>query len=430
MPQYRASAPSSRATAVQPRERAEESPHAAQQGVARASLGRVGGVEARGRRGRHRCRGGRRGRRLGDWAVARSTGRPRPAAGAEVSAGRRPRVRPARGAAAATAARGRPPGAGRTGCPAGRPRSWAGIAARAARRHVVSVVMRPLLMVDASSPWRRLLLSDASRRNAVLPADATSRRSPVPWGPCGCAGIVADGRRPRRVPRLSGYVRPSVRSSTSRTAMRERAPPWPPFPRPPPARPASSSSSPARARTSRRCSTPSPTIPAYGAEVVAVGADRDGIAGLERAERAGLPTFVCRVKDYATRAEWDAALTEATAAYEPGPGRLGRVHEDRGQGVPRPLRRPVRQHAPRAAAQLSRGPRRARRARVRREGHRLHRPLRRRRRRHRPDHRPGRGRGPGRGRHGGSRSHERIKEVERQAARRRRGAAGPRRLPH
>lgn len=56
---------------------------------------------------------------------------------------------------------------------------------------------------------------------------------------------------------------------------------------------------------------------AYGAEVVAVGADRDGIAGLDRAERAGIPTFVRRVKDYATRDEWDRALTEATAAYEP-----------------------------------------------------------------------------------------------------------------
>lgn len=55
----------------------------------------------------------------------------------------------------------------------------------------------------------------------------------------------------------------------------------------------------------------------YGAEIVAVGADRDGIAGLERAERAGLPTFVCRVKDHATREEWDRALAEATAAYEP-----------------------------------------------------------------------------------------------------------------
>ncbi|WP_306321063.1 MULTISPECIES: phosphoribosylglycinamide formyltransferase [unclassified Streptomyces] len=56
---------------------------------------------------------------------------------------------------------------------------------------------------------------------------------------------------------------------------------------------------------------------AYGAEIVAVGADREGIAGLERAERAGLPTFVCRVKDHATRDEWDKALAEATAAYEP-----------------------------------------------------------------------------------------------------------------
>ncbi|MGW3419114.1 phosphoribosylglycinamide formyltransferase [Streptomyces phaeochromogenes] len=56
---------------------------------------------------------------------------------------------------------------------------------------------------------------------------------------------------------------------------------------------------------------------AYGAEIVAVGADRDNIAGLERAERAGLPTFVCRVKDHATRDEWDRGLAEATAAYEP-----------------------------------------------------------------------------------------------------------------
>ncbi|EWT07456.1 phosphoribosylglycinamide formyltransferase [Intrasporangium chromatireducens Q5-1] len=55
----------------------------------------------------------------------------------------------------------------------------------------------------------------------------------------------------------------------------------------------------------------------YGIRVVAVGADRDGIAGLERAQRAGIPTFVCRVKDFASRDEWDAALTEQTAAYDP-----------------------------------------------------------------------------------------------------------------
>ncbi|MBA2808458.1 phosphoribosylglycinamide formyltransferase [Streptomyces acidicola] len=58
-------------------------------------------------------------------------------------------------------------------------------------------------------------------------------------------------------------------------------------------------------------------VDAYGAEIVAVGADRGGIEGLARAERAGLPTFVCRVKDYATREEWDAALADAVAAHQP-----------------------------------------------------------------------------------------------------------------
>ncbi|GFH36073.1 phosphoribosylglycinamide formyltransferase [Streptomyces pacificus] len=55
----------------------------------------------------------------------------------------------------------------------------------------------------------------------------------------------------------------------------------------------------------------------FGARIVAVGADRDGIAGLERARAAGIPTFVCRVKDHPTREEWDSALTGATAEYEP-----------------------------------------------------------------------------------------------------------------
>ncbi|MFJ8000999.1 phosphoribosylglycinamide formyltransferase [Streptomyces sp. NPDC096310] len=55
----------------------------------------------------------------------------------------------------------------------------------------------------------------------------------------------------------------------------------------------------------------------FGARIVAVGADRGSIAGLERAERAGLPTFVHRVKEYASREAWDAAFAEATAAYEP-----------------------------------------------------------------------------------------------------------------
>jgi len=57
--------------------------------------------------------------------------------------------------------------------------------------------------------------------------------------------------------------------------------------------------------------------PAYGAEVVAVGADRDGILALERAEQAGIPTYVLKVKDYGSREEWDSALMEQTAAYAP-----------------------------------------------------------------------------------------------------------------
>jgi phosphoribosylglycinamide formyltransferase 1 len=59
------------------------------------------------------------------------------------------------------------------------------------------------------------------------------------------------------------------------------------------------------------------TRPAYGATVVAVGADRDGIEGLARADRAGLPTFVVRVTDHPDRESWDEALTDAVAAYEP-----------------------------------------------------------------------------------------------------------------
>jgi phosphoribosylglycinamide formyltransferase-1 len=46
----------------------------------------------------------------------------------------------------------------------------------------------------------------------------------------------------------------------------------------------------------------------FGARVVAVGADRDGIGALDRARAAGIPTFVRRVKDFTDRAAWDRAL--------------------------------------------------------------------------------------------------------------------------
>ena len=52
-------------------------------------------------------------------------------------------------------------------------------------------------------------------------------------------------------------------------------------------------------------------------EVVAVGADRENIEGLKRAERAGVPHFAVKLRDHADRAAWDTALTEAVASHEP-----------------------------------------------------------------------------------------------------------------
>jgi phosphoribosylglycinamide formyltransferase-1 len=57
--------------------------------------------------------------------------------------------------------------------------------------------------------------------------------------------------------------------------------------------------------------------PAYGATVVAVGADRDGIEGLARAERAGVDTFVLRLPDFPDREAWDAALADEVSKHEP-----------------------------------------------------------------------------------------------------------------
>jgi phosphoribosylglycinamide formyltransferase 1 len=55
----------------------------------------------------------------------------------------------------------------------------------------------------------------------------------------------------------------------------------------------------------------------FGAQVVAVGADRAGITGLARAERAGIPTFTCEVRDYPDRPDWDRALTAGCARFGP-----------------------------------------------------------------------------------------------------------------
>jgi phosphoribosylglycinamide formyltransferase 1 len=57
--------------------------------------------------------------------------------------------------------------------------------------------------------------------------------------------------------------------------------------------------------------------PAYGARVVAVGADRDEIEGLARAERAGVPTFTRKLGEFSDRELWDRALADTVAGFEP-----------------------------------------------------------------------------------------------------------------
>jgi phosphoribosylglycinamide formyltransferase-1 len=59
------------------------------------------------------------------------------------------------------------------------------------------------------------------------------------------------------------------------------------------------------------------TGPGYPAQVVAVGADRTGTGGLQRAQQRGLPTFVVELAQRLDRVSWDVALTEAVAAHTP-----------------------------------------------------------------------------------------------------------------
>lgn len=55
----------------------------------------------------------------------------------------------------------------------------------------------------------------------------------------------------------------------------------------------------------------------YPADVVAVGADRSGIAALDKASAANIPTFVASPDWYPDRPSWDTALADATTAYGP-----------------------------------------------------------------------------------------------------------------
>jgi phosphoribosylglycinamide formyltransferase 1 len=59
------------------------------------------------------------------------------------------------------------------------------------------------------------------------------------------------------------------------------------------------------------------TDPAYGAQVVAVGADRAGTPAIKRASSAGIATFELPMAPQQTRSEWDAELTDRVAWYSP-----------------------------------------------------------------------------------------------------------------
>jgi len=57
--------------------------------------------------------------------------------------------------------------------------------------------------------------------------------------------------------------------------------------------------------------------PGYPAHVVAVGADRDEIEGLARADRADIESFTAVLRDHPDRSAWDAAVTAAVAKHDP-----------------------------------------------------------------------------------------------------------------
>ena len=56
--------------------------------------------------------------------------------------------------------------------------------------------------------------------------------------------------------------------------------------------------------------------PAYGVRIAAVGSDRP-CSGLDRAERAGIPLFICPPAEFPSRGEWDAALAERLREVRP-----------------------------------------------------------------------------------------------------------------
>ena len=56
---------------------------------------------------------------------------------------------------------------------------------------------------------------------------------------------------------------------------------------------------------------------ALDVDITAVGSDVPGVLALSRAEDAGIPVFVQEPMAYATRDDWNAALTERVASFAP-----------------------------------------------------------------------------------------------------------------
>jgi phosphoribosylglycinamide formyltransferase-1 len=57
--------------------------------------------------------------------------------------------------------------------------------------------------------------------------------------------------------------------------------------------------------------------PSYGAQVVAVGTDRDGVRALDRALEAGVEAFTVKLSDHPDRPSWDQALADELLRHEP-----------------------------------------------------------------------------------------------------------------
>jgi phosphoribosylglycinamide formyltransferase-1 len=55
----------------------------------------------------------------------------------------------------------------------------------------------------------------------------------------------------------------------------------------------------------------------FGGQVVAAGTDVKGSLAMVRAQERGVPTFAVELRDFADRAIWNEALSEAIAGYRP-----------------------------------------------------------------------------------------------------------------